>query len=142
MTTKASDISAFMAENLRPFEPVAYFDKHMDCIRVVLMDTSVTEERLSRYFTVARANNVNAAFADTYVGFTIKGIAHLFHEIGLPLEGVLQMTEILNKIVKAIPHAAGKLIFEQFSGQLRDKQLKVDFTVANDNFYGESALTA
>lgn len=142
MITKASGISAFMAENLRSFEPVAYFDKHMDCIRVLLMDTSVTEERLSRYFTVARANNIHAAFADTYVGFTIKGVAHLFHEIGLPVEGVLQMADILDKIVKAIPHAAGKLIFEQFSGQLRDKQLKVDFTVANDNYYGSKTLAA
>jgi hypothetical protein len=34
------------------FRPIAYFDRNMDCIRVLTHDCSVTEHRISEYFTV------------------------------------------------------------------------------------------
>ena len=58
MKPEWNDLNAFMAENLsEDFQPFAYFDKHMDCIRVKIRDCSVTEVRLSRMFTVLKPNH-------------------------------------------------------------------------------------
>ena len=124
MNVNAEQIREFMAD-LQPFQPVAYFDKHMDCVRVLIQDVSVTEERLNEYFTVARANH--GLNAGSNVGFTIKGIALLFVQIGLPLKGVHDLVAILDGIVKAIPHTAVKRVLEEFSPVLKKNHLSVDF---------------
>lgn len=126
MNKQADDLAEFMAEHLAPFKPFAYFDKHMDCIRVLIQDVSVTEERLSKFFTVAKANHVGA-FGGRHVGFTIKGVAHLFNEVGLPLSGVRDLTVILDAIVKAFPHTAVKQVIEEFSPVLNEEKLSVNF---------------
>jgi hypothetical protein len=53
------------------FRPIAYFDKNMDCIRVLTHDCSVTEHRISEFFTVFE-QNYPTNFGPKYVGFTIK----------------------------------------------------------------------
>ena len=125
MNIEISEINEFMAANLQPFQPAAYFDKHMDCIRVLISDVSVTEVRLNEYFTVARANN--GLTAGTNVGFTIKGIAYLFNAVGLPLTGVHELVSILDQIIKQIPHTAVKQVLEEFSPVLRKNHVSVTF---------------
>lgn len=118
-------VQAFMSEHLKPFRPCAYFDKHMDCIRVLIQDTSVTEIRLNEFFTVARANGGTSS--GTNVGFSIKGVAYLFNAVGLPVEGVRELVEILDTIVKVIPHTAVKRVLEEFRPVLSQNQLSVNF---------------
>lgn len=125
MNTQSDDLAEFMAENLMPFKPFAYFDKHMDCIRVLIQDVSITEKRLSKYFTVATPNH--GAFSGRNVGFTIKGVAHLFNAVGLPLSGVQMLVNILNEIVKAMPHSAVQTVVEEFSEAISENELTVSF---------------
>ena len=125
------DIGGFMRESLKPFRPFAYFDKHMDCIRVLIHDVSVVEVRVSEMFTVARSAH-GTAFDGRHVGFTIKGVAHLFKEIGLPLSGVHQLVEILDEIIKKIPHTTVKRVVDEFSGVLREQKLSVDLNVKEE----------
>lgn len=127
MTTKWNSIDSFMTDNLQPFNPFAYFDKHLDCIRVRIFDCSVTEVRLSRFFTVLRPNHGMHARTGKNVGFTIKGIAHIFNVLGIPLSGIRDLTEILDKIVKLYPDTAVKLVSEEFSQILREKKIQVSF---------------
>ena len=117
------DVTSFMADHFRSFEPTAYFDKHMDCIRVQIQDESVTEKRLSEYFTVSVANF--GIKKGAHVGFTIKGVAYLFQELGMELKGVYGLTDILDRIVKEMPHATVKFVQNEFSVTAKD--LHVDF---------------
>lgn len=124
MNTDHKELAELIA-NSKEFRPFAYFDKHMDCIRVLIQDVSVTEERLGKFFTVARPNHAAPPFNGQNVGFTIKGIAHLFHSIGLPFAGVHQVVEVLDKIIQRMPHSAVKQIVEEFSPVLKQQNLSV-----------------
>lgn len=87
---------------LTEFTPIAYFDKHMDCIRVITHDRSVTEHRLNESFTLYECNH-RGEFDPVYIGFSIKGIRHLFDEIGLDLDGAYTVAEIITEIVRHKP---------------------------------------
>lgn len=109
---------------LKEFRPVAFYDSHMDCIRVLTHDRSVTEHRVDESFTVYECNH-RSDFDPKYVGFTIKGIRHLFDEVGLDLNGVYTLTEIIDQIVRRKPGSSTAvmldLIFESHAsvGDLR-----------------------
>lgn len=108
---------------LAAFVPVAYYDKHMDCIRVLVANRSVTEHRIDKMFTVFECNH-RGEFDPEYVGFSIKGVRHLFSEIGVPLEGVYRLTDLIQRIVSHKPGSAMsellKIIFKDYrtSGDL------------------------
>ncbi len=87
---------------LKEFRPVAYYDAHMDCIRVLTHDRSVTEHRLNETFTIYECNH-RCGFDPEYVGFSIKGVRHIFADVGLDLKGVYTLTEIINRIVSSKP---------------------------------------
>lgn len=88
--------------SIKPFSPVAYYDKHLDCIRVKTHDRSVTEHRIDGFITLNECNR-RGQFDPEYVGFTIKGVHHLFKQIGLEIEGVYKLTDLLGKIVRLRP---------------------------------------
>ncbi len=106
---KGDDISSaiekkvkdFIAENsgqvLRPF---AYFDKHLDCIRVQIKDCSFKEIRLNEVCTVLQANHSEGI---EYVGFTLKGIKHLTKNLGLPENRPVFLASLIDEIVKQDP---------------------------------------
>lgn len=100
MKPEIQNLDAFMAENLQEFKPFAYFDNHMDCIRVKFLDCSVTEERLNKFLTVLTPNHRDYS---GHVGFTLKGIAHLFNKAGLSRKTAYHLADILDAIVKAFP---------------------------------------
>jgi hypothetical protein len=101
---------------LKPFQPSAYYDPYMDCIRVLILDRSVTEVRVDDALTLYRTNHA-APFDPQHVGFALKGVRHLFKELGLPLEGVLQLTELIDSLVKQKPGTAVSRILAQFPSQ-------------------------
>lgn len=116
--------------SLGKFVPVAYYDKHMDCIRVLTHNRSITEHRIDEFFTVYECNH-RQAFDPEYVGFAIKGVRHLFSEMGLPLDGVYRLADLINRIVSHRPGAAMsqllRIIFREYQTA---GDLKVDLADA------------
>lgn len=98
---------------LKPFQPVAFYDSYMDCIRVLILDRSVTEVRVDDSLTLYRTNHPET-FDPNHVGFCLKGIRHLFTELGLPLDGVLRLTQIIDTLVKHRPGTMVSKILAQF----------------------------
>lgn len=85
------------------FRPLAYFDKHMDSIRVELRDCSVREYRINEILTIHLDTDPEAGQSEV-VGLTVKGVRHLFTESGLPLDGVVRLTQILDYIANVAPN--------------------------------------
>jgi hypothetical protein len=104
------------------FRPCAYFDKHLDCIRVQVKDCSFVEIRLNEAFTIYQANHTPVV---EYMGFSIKGVRHLFEELKSPRakEGPYILAEIIDAAVRANPGAFGDFIQRNFAGLLN---LEVD----------------
>lgn len=102
---------------LKAFRPCAYFDKHLDCIRVQVKDCSFTEIRLNGIFTLYQANHTERF---EYMGFSIKGIRHLFEENHLPMakEGPFMLAEIIDAILKVYPDFFSDLIQREFADRL------------------------
>lgn len=107
------NILSLMDTEIGVFRPIAYFDKHLDCIRVKFMDCRVVEVRLNCFLTMLTRPNSDGHTSN--VGFTIKGIAHLFEQIGLQREGIYSLVYILNKILAKYPDQAVKRVYEEFS---------------------------
>jgi hypothetical protein len=109
------------------FVPVAYYDKHMDCIRVLTHDRSITEHRLDGFFTLYECNN-RGPFDPEYVGFTIKGVSHLFAQVGIPLDGIYKLAELVDRLVRHQPASTMshmlRLIYKDYA---RTGDLEVDF---------------
>lgn len=86
-----------------PFKPVAYYDQHMDCIRIELCDCSITEERINPVLTVLH-DNYPGSGQDDRAGLMIKGVKHFFSEWKMEMEGVVLVTRILNQLLEQLPH--------------------------------------
>lgn len=111
-------MAQFFSDNPpKVFKPCAYYDKHLDCIRVQVKDCSFTEFRLNSRFTICQANHVKKV---EYVGFGIKGIRHFFEKVELPRakEGPYILAEIMDAIVKDDPDAFSDLIQSEFADKL------------------------
>jgi hypothetical protein len=121
------NINALMKEHLGEFRPVAYFDKHLDCIRVKVSDCRCVEVRLNRFLTVLEKRS---ALGRTCVGFTIKGVAYLFQELGMPREGIYKVIDILNKILERYPDQAVRLVHDEFANRDTVSSIEVDTRVA------------
>lgn len=117
------------------FNPCAYYDKHMDCIRIELRDCSVKEVRMNEILTI-HLDNAPDVTQPPLVGLTIKGVKHLFTEHNLPLAGIVEITEILNKIASAIEAAIQSEHEKRMASQAidgirlfaRTTELKVDLS--------------
>jgi hypothetical protein len=110
------------------FVPVAYYDKHMDCIRVLVSNRSVTEHRIDEFFTVFECNH-RGTFDSEYVGFSIKGVRHLFSRIGAPLEGVYRLTDLIQRIVS---HRPGSAMSELLKIIFKDYKTAADLSIDMD----------
>lgn len=105
------------------FKPFACYDKHLDCIRVQLIDCSFTEERNNRFITTLRANHM----AGEHVGFNIKGVRYLFEQLGLGVTGVHMLTTIIDKMVQIYPDAALERVKRDYLPFIREENLSVSF---------------
>jgi hypothetical protein len=109
---------------LAEFRPIAYFDKHMDCIRVLTHDLSVTEHRISEFFTVLETNH-RTEFDPKYAGFTIKGVQQLFNDAGIPLEGTYKLVDIIDKLVKYRPGSVKSAMIDLIFDHVKPGDLSV-----------------
>lgn len=80
------------------FRPFAVLDESLDCIRVITRDCSVKEIRINELITLLEANHT-ASSRPEYVGFTIKGVAHLCETHGIPLIAPLKLAVLLDAIL-------------------------------------------
>ncbi len=112
--TKAME-QIFKDNPSKDFQPCAYYDKHLDCIRVQIRDCSFTEVRLNRIITIYRANHVENI---EYMGFSIKGIRHLFEKLKLPKDVPYILADIINEIVKDDPEGLCDFVQKEFAGKL------------------------
>ena len=121
-TSAAEFIKTCDASNFRPF---AYYDKHLDCIRVQLLDCSIKEIRKNKFITVLSANHTEQSNS---VGFNIKGVRHLFVKLNLPQKGVYMLTDIIDRLVRVIPDASFREVQGMFRPILEEQNLSVDFS--------------
>lgn len=124
-----TDLSLYSAEAFansqsEEFSPSAYFDKHMDCIRVQTKDASVLEHRINRLFTVLVENYVQEP---RVVGFTIKGVNSISDKLGLSASAVISLTELIDKIVSAFPDETMRVATSRIKPILDESELTVDF---------------
>lgn len=119
----ALDLSDFA--EIGEFKPVAYYDPHMDFIRVCTHDASVTELRFDEFLTLHQCNSRSDTCPE-FVGFTLKGIKHLFDELRVPLEGVIPLTALIDQIVKHQPGTQMTLMLQMCRNNLAESQ---DLTV-------------
>jgi hypothetical protein len=88
----------------QPFKPIAYYDKHLDVIRVQIMDCSITEERLDRILTIYHNNqSLSRDGLNDIVGFAIKGVRFLLEKLKMEPEGAIKIADFLDKLVKEFP---------------------------------------
>ena len=115
--------------SIQNFRPVAYYDKHMDCIRVLTHDRSVTEHRIGAFFTVHECNH-REPHDPQYVGFTIKRVRYLFEQAGLSLDRVYKLAELIDILVRCQPGSVMSATLEMMSETL--KLIYPDYHAAGD----------
>jgi hypothetical protein len=101
---------------LADFGPVAYFDRHMDCIRVFIADRSVTEDRIDDTLTLYMTNHASP-FDPIHCGFCLKGIRHLLDSLGIEQGMEIRLAALIDAIVKHSPHSTVARILEAFPRQ-------------------------
>jgi hypothetical protein len=92
-------------ERLKPFKPTAYYDSHMDCIRIELRDSSFTEVRLNEHVTFLE-DNYPGENRTAVAGLMLKDVKHFFATKGLSMDGIVYVTKILNEMVAQYPSLA------------------------------------
>lgn len=122
---RLAEAKAFIeAHGAAKFKPFAYYDKHLDCIRVRIRDCSMVEIRMNPIFTM-----VTNAQSDQPVGFNIKGVRYLFENVGLAPKRVYQLTSILDAIAKVFPDEALQRVREVFK-EFVEIEIDLDVTPA------------
>lgn len=109
------------------FKPFAYYDKHLDAIRVQILDCSHWEARMSKFITVCYASHglVKAGGNEQIVGFVVKGISHLLDRLSLPTSGAVKLASLLNALVAEFPSESTKLALETFQSWPAPKPVEV-----------------
>jgi hypothetical protein len=96
------------------FKPMAYYDKHLDAIRIQILDCSIWEDRLDPIMTVYHRNHhPRPDGVNDIVGFVIKGVRHLLNTLGnKDSSGPIVIAEFLDEIVREYPTKSTKLVVE------------------------------
>jgi hypothetical protein len=98
---------------MQPFQPTAYYDKHLDVIRVQIMDCSISEERVDKIMTIYHMNHHHRPDGlNDIAGFAIKGVRHLFKKLEIKYEGAILIAELLDKLVKMYPTTGTRRVIE------------------------------
>lgn len=93
------------------FKPLAYYNSHMDCIRVELRDCSITEKRQNEVVTFLYDNYPSPSQSEV-AGIMIKGIKHLFATNGMSSDGIIYLTAVLNCVAQQYPDIAEEKIMK------------------------------
>jgi len=103
MTVNTETIELPVPVSSGQFVPVAYYDQHLDRIRVLTHDRSVTELRLEDGTFILHECNHQTTTDPEFVGFSIQGVRRLFAEVGLSIDGAYKLADVLDAIVKHRP---------------------------------------
>jgi hypothetical protein len=107
------------------FRPGAFFDDRLDCIRVLARDCSVLETRIHPSLTVLEDNYFEEANRQRYVGFTIKGARHFCSENGFDLNSPIEVSALLDALLKAFPEVAVEIAVNAIARPLvKDENIK------------------
>ena len=98
---------------IQAFTPVAYYDQDTDCIRVFTHDRSITERRVDQHLTIYQTNH-RGRFDPEHVGFSLKGVHHLFDEVGLDISAAYNLAEVIDALVKRMPDALMTKVLKDF----------------------------
>lgn len=104
-------------DSLPTFKPIAYYDNCMDCIRVLIRDTSTTEKRINGLFTIIVDNYPNEGHLP-YVGFSIKGVQHLCRKYRIPAQGPVKIAALLDAIVREAPELTVEVVVNCMAKQM------------------------
>lgn len=117
------------------FRPCAFFDDRLDCIRVIARDCSVLEIRLNPNLTVLQDNYYPQFGGKQYVGFTVKGARHFCNEHGLSMGAPINVSDLLDAILKAFPDVAVELFVNAIARPLVQEENieRVDVSGASGN---------
>ena len=106
------------------FNPCAFYDDRLDCIRIIARDCSVLEERINDRITVlvdAHCQSRGMTADQRFVGFTIKGARHFCKENGLA-PGTIKVTELLDAILRTCPEEVVQIVVEYIARPLVEQQ--------------------
>lgn len=125
------DLGKPFSDRIAEFRPFAYYDKHLDCIRVHIRDCSAVEVRKNRIFTVMRAVHSNGnVVQDDFVGFNIKGVRHLFRELGLGFmdrQACCKVADVMSAIVARFPDKSGQEVSDKVQPILEKCSIEVEW---------------
>lgn len=127
---QTADALLGVAQGMKPFRPVAYYDEHMDVIYVELRNCSLLESRVNGWLTILRDNHPEEG-QNRCVGFSLKGVKHLFHEIGFAEGGVYRAVDFINKILEKYRDEVPQSKLDEIEGcidDLRSNELSVNYS--------------
>ena len=107
--TKLEPIGNLLA-GVREFKPFAYHDKHLDAIRVQLVDCRYKEHRFDQIITVYKSTEKDGN--EEIIGFAIKGVSHLLNEVGMTGITAVKIAAFLDALVKLYPTESTKKVRE------------------------------
>ena len=86
----------------------------------------ISQLRETRYGASPHECNHRTSLDPEYVGFTIKGVRSLLAEIGLPLDRVYKLADVIDRIVR---HRPGSMMSETLKLIYRDYEATGDLEV-------------
>ena len=131
MTEQAiTDALAGVAQGMKPFRPVAYYDEHMDVIYVELRNCSLMESRVNGWLTMLYDNHPEEG-QTRCVGLSIKGVKHFAREMGWSESGVYRVVDGVNKLLDKyhgdVPEENLREVKDCVVGVIRDSELSVNY---------------
>lgn len=104
------------------FQPCAFFDDRLDCIRIVARDCSVLETRINPVLTLLEDNYAASGDRRQYVGFSIKGARYFCHQNGFSLDSPIEISALLDAILKSFPDVAVEMFVNAIARPLVSKE--------------------
>lgn len=116
----------FAGQEGKEFSPVLLYDGELDAIRVLVVDTSVTEVLVTPALTLCkRTHSDEDGFI--HVGFVVEGARIFCQEYGLPHQGTVSMVDILNLVMKIEPGSKAAVLDVAMPMVALNGLLTVDF---------------
>ena len=116
-------LTDFIEDNsINEFRPLAYYDKHLDCIRVQIKDCSFVEDRENSLFTLWHENHTKLSDC---IGFSIKGVMHFYKSLGLSDSEPVRLAEFLDAMLKLYPEQSIYSVINLIQKEFEDDVLNM-----------------
>ncbi len=97
-----------------PFRPLAYYDLAADALRIEFRDCSLTETYINR-FIVQLEDNHPRSDQHRVVGLMINNVRFLFEQLELPIEGIIRIKAVLDKLKERFPGCIDEWVYKLVS---------------------------